>query len=113
VIVKGFVGPGVNPAQMEQRIINPDMVDTDIGKRDIRAVPDPSGVLIPAAKGGYSSMLQFDVDGPNTFRATYEFTFPNVPAADALANATIAANAGLGERAMAWSSRIRLPTVRA
>ena len=102
VTVSGHIGPDVNRDNFEQRIIEPALVDTAIGKRDIRAVPDPSGVLIPAAKGGYSSLLQFDVDGPNTFRATYEFTFTGVSAADALANATIAANAGLGERAMAW-----------
>ena len=88
VIVKGFVGPGVNPAQMEQRIINPDLVDTDIGKRDIRALPGP---LTPAPKGGYSSALTFEGD---TFTATYVFQ-------DA-ANATLAANAPLGERAMSW-----------
>jgi hypothetical protein len=88
VIVKGFVGPGVNPAQMEQRIINPDMVDTEIGKRDIRALPGP---LTPAPKGGYSSALTFEGD---TFTATYVFQ-------DA-ANAALAADAPLGERAMSW-----------
>ncbi len=88
--VKGFVGPGVNPAQMEQRIINPDLVATEIGKRDIRAVPGP---LTPAPKGGYSSALTFEGD---TFTATYVFQ-------DA-ANAVIAANSDLGERAMAWQN---------
>ena len=53
---------------MEQRIINPDLVDTEIGKRDIRALPGP---LTPAAKGGYSSSLEFE---GNTFTATYVFT---------------------------------------
>jgi hypothetical protein len=90
VIVKGYVGPGVNPAQMEQRIINPDLVDTEIGKRDIRALPGP---LTPAPKGGYSSALTFEGD---TFTATYVFQ-------DA-ANATLAANAPLGERAMSWQA---------
>jgi hypothetical protein len=88
LIVKGFVGPGVNPAQMEQRIINPDLVDTDIGKRDIRALPGP---LTPAPKGGYSSALTFEGD---TFTATYVFQ-------DA-ANALIASKSDLGERAMSW-----------
>lgn len=88
LIVKGFVGPGVNPAQMEQRIINPDLVDTEIGKRDIRAVPGP---LTPAPKGGYSSALTFEGD---TFTATYVFQ-------DA-ANALIASKSDLGERAMSW-----------
>src|SRR4051794_7313977 len=88
VIVKGFVGPGVNPAQMEQRIINPDLVDTEIGKRDIRAVPGP---LTPAPRGGYSSALTYEGD---TFTATYVFQ-------DA-ANALIASKSDLGERAMSW-----------
>ncbi len=90
VIVKGYVGPGVNPAQMEQRIINPDLVDTEIGKRDIRAVPGP---LTPAPKGGYSSALTFEGD---QFTATYVFQDP--------ANALIASKATLGERAMAWQA---------
>src|SRR4051794_9665316 len=90
LIVKGFVGPGVNPAQMEQRIINPDLVDTEIGKRDIRAIPGP---LTPAPKGGYSSALTFE---GNQFTATYVFTDP--------ANALIASKAELGERAMAWQN---------
>src|SRR6185436_11159794 len=72
----------------EQRIINPDLVDTDIGKRDIRALPGP---LTPAPKGGYSSALTFEGD---TFTATYVFQ-------DA-ANALIASKSDLGERAMSW-----------
>jgi hypothetical protein len=88
--VRGFAGPGVNQAQMEQRIINPDLVDTEIGRRDIRAIPGP---LTPAPKGGYSSALTFEGD---QFTATYVFT-------DA-ANALIASKAELGERAMAWQN---------
>jgi len=86
--VKGYAGPGVNQAQMEQRIINPDLVDTDVGRRDIRAVAGP---LTPAPKGGYSSSLTFE---GNTFTATYVF--------QTAATAAIAADADLGERAMAW-----------
>jgi hypothetical protein len=88
IVVKGFVGPGVNTAQMEQRIINPDLVDTAIARRDIRAVPGP---LTPSDKGGYSSALTFEGD---TFTATYVFQ----NAGDAL----IASQADLGERAMSW-----------
>jgi hypothetical protein len=88
VVVKGFVGEGVNRAQMEQRIINADLVDTAVGRRDIRAVPGP---LTPAPKGGYSSALTFEGD---TFTATYIFQDP--------ANALIASQADLGERAMSW-----------
>src|SRR4029079_4420641 len=65
LVVRGYAGPGVNQAQMEQRIIQPDLVDTEIGKRDIRAVPGP---LTPAPKGGYSSSLTFEGD---QFTATY------------------------------------------
>jgi hypothetical protein len=85
--VTGKVG-GANTAQMEQRIINPDLVPTAVGKRDIRAV---SGPLTPAPKGGYSSSLTFDGDA---FTATYVFDDPAV--------ATIASKAALGERAMSW-----------
>jgi hypothetical protein len=88
LIVKGFVGPGVITGQMEQRIINPDLVDTAIGRRDIRALPGP---LTPSDKGGYSSSLTFSGD---TFTATYVFQ----DAGDAL----IASEADLGERAMSW-----------
>jgi len=86
--VKGYAGPGVKQAQMEQRIINPDLVDTDVGRRDIRAIP---GQLTPAPKGGYSSSLEFE---GNAFTATYVF--------QTAATAEIASHADLGERAMAW-----------
>ena len=52
VTVAGHIGPNVDPANLEQRIIEPALVDTAIGKRDIRATPGP---LTPAPKGGYSS----------------------------------------------------------
>ena len=56
----------------------------------MRAVP---GGLTPAPKGGYESSLEFDLV-KDTFLATYNFVNES--------DATIAANAGLGERAMAW-----------
>jgi hypothetical protein len=86
--VTGHVGASVIRAQMEQRIINPDLVDTAVGRRDIRAVP---GGLTPAPKGGYASNLEFSGD---TFTATYVFDDPDV--------ALIASEADLGERAMSW-----------
>jgi hypothetical protein len=89
--VYGRIAPDVNPAQMEQRIINPDLVNTVVGRRDIRAVPGTGG-LVTAPKGGYSSELVVDAKA-RTFTATYVF-------ADA-ATAAIAAKSG-GERAMAW-----------
>ena len=90
VVVTGRIGDGVIPAQMEQRIIEPALVDTSIARRDVRALPGP---MIRSDKGGYSSELLFDEDA-NTFKATYVF--------DIESEAFIAAHAGLGERAMAW-----------
>lgn len=89
--VKGHVGGGVNTNQMEQRVVEPALKDTDVGRRDIRAVP---GAL--AQENGYQSRLEFGVDGPGTFTATYIFDNP--------ATAEIAASAG-GERAMSWQEQ--------
>jgi hypothetical protein len=91
VTVSGHIGAGVNTDFMEQRIVNPDLVDL-IGKRDVRAVPGP---LTPAPTGGYSSSLEFPT--ASTFVATYEFDDP--------AAAEAAANSDLGERAMAWQEQ--------
>ena len=87
VTVKGLVADSVNRSQMEQRIINPDLVDTAIGRRDVRALPGP---LTPSDKGGYASSLTFD---GRTFTATYVF--------DNAADAQIAAGSD-GARSMAW-----------
>src|SRR6478672_2825093 len=87
--VTGSIGPDVVRSQMEQRIINPDLVDSPVAKRDIRALPGP---LVPAARGGYSSGIDFPT--ATTFVATYQF--------DDAATAKIAAAADLGERAMSW-----------
>ena len=38
VLVKGHIGPGVDPNNTEQRIVEPALVDTDIARRDIRAI---------------------------------------------------------------------------
>ena len=85
--VIGHVGSAITRTQMEQRIVNPDLTDTAVGRRDIRAVP---GGLVRAARGGYSSNLEF---AGETFTATYVFDDPEV--------ARIAATGG-GERIMAW-----------
>jgi hypothetical protein len=91
VTVKGHIAAGVNKDNTEQRIVEPALVDTAVARRDVRALPGP---LTPAPKGGYSSALEFGLDGPDTFRATYVFDDPAV--------AEIAANAGLGERLLSW-----------
>jgi Fn3 domain-containing protein/fibronectin type III domain protein len=86
--VHGYAAPGVNHAQMEQRIIAPDLVPTEVGRRDIRAVEGTT--LTPSDKGGYASNLAFS---GNEWTATYVF--------ENAATAAIAAKAG-GERAMSW-----------
>ncbi|MDR6416389.1 fibronectin type III domain-containing protein [Pseudarthrobacter sulfonivorans] len=91
VTVKGHVGGGVNKDQMEQRIIDPAFKDTTVGRRDVRAAPGPL-----TADDGYRSSLEFGLDGPDTFTATYEF--------DELAAAELAAAAG-GARSMAWQEQ--------
>lgn len=88
VTVKGKIAPGVNPTQLEQRIVNPDFTDTDVARRDVRAVVGP---MAPAPKGGYESQLVVNSNG--TFTATYQFVSPAV--------AQIAATGG-GERMMSW-----------
>ena len=85
--VTGAFNGGLNPAQVEQRIVNPELTATDVARRDVRAVP---GGLVAAPKGGYSSNLE--ITG-NTFTATYVFT--------TLETARIAATGG-GERFMSW-----------
>ena len=87
--VKGTVGADVNTAQIEQRIVNPDLVGTAVGKRDIRAVP---GRADPGAEGRL--LLQPRVRRRHTFTATYVFDDPAV--------AAIAADGRLGERLMSW-----------
>ena len=90
VVVTGRLNldPGVDPANVEQRIVNPDLVDL-IGKRDIRAIPGPQ---TPAPKGGYTSGLTTNA-ATNSFTATYIF--------DDAAVAKVVADGG-GERIMSW-----------
>jgi hypothetical protein len=88
--VVGHIGTGVDPAQLEQRIINPAMRDDPtITRRDVRAVPGPE---VAAPKGTYTSGLT--VAG-QTFTAHYTF-------ADADA-AQLAADGAL--RAMTWQNQ--------
>jgi hypothetical protein len=85
VTIKGHIDAGLNPAQIEQRIVEPALKDTSVGRRDARAVPGGTG------DDGYTSSLV--VDGTN-WTATYVFDQPEA--------ARIAANAGAGVRAMSW-----------
>lgn len=85
--VVGRIGPDVDRANVEQRIVNPELTDTAVGRRDVRAVPGP---LAPGRGGAYQSSLEFSGD---TFTATYVFADPAV--------ARIAATGG-GERLLSW-----------
>lgn len=87
------IGANVDPANVEQRIIEPALRDTLVGKRDVRAaVGDPA----PSNNGSYLSGISLHAGaGDLNYRADYDFT----ATPDATA---IAANPGLGERAMAW-----------
>ena len=86
--VVGHIGAVVQ-ANTEQRIVNPDLTDTAVGRRDIRAVPGP---LAPDRNNSYESSLEFVGD---TFTATYVFTDAAV--------ARIAATGG-GERLLSWQN---------
>jgi hypothetical protein len=85
--ITGHFNTALDPARVEQRIVNPELTETDVTRRDVRAVP---GGLTIAPKGGYSSDLVITGD---TFTATYVF--------DTLETARIAATGG-GERFMSW-----------
>lgn len=92
--VSGRIGPGVSAARLEARVINPDLTDTFVGRRDLRAVPPAD--LAPG-RDGYLSGLA--VSGPDnserTYTATYDF------GAEGAEVAKLAATGG-GERIMSW-----------
>lgn len=83
--ITGHIGPDVDRDNFEQRIIEPALRDTIIGRRDIRAIPGD-----PLQEAGYTSQVTYAGD---TFTATYVFETTDV--------AAIADAAG-GERAMTW-----------
>ena len=94
LIVEGTIDPANNPpdpANMEQRIVNPDGFRTNLGKRDIRAVPGPLTASPKTGTSTYSSMLENPT--PTTFKATYVFSDPAVAQV---------AKAGGGERLLQW-----------
>lgn len=65
--VKGYIGGNVDKANIEQRIVNPDLVDMDVGRRSISALPNAPVVV----NNVYTSTLTFN---GNNFVATYTFT---------------------------------------
>ncbi|MEU4089998.1 fibronectin type III domain-containing protein [Streptomyces aureus] len=68
LVIQGRLGPEVDRTFLEHRIIEPALRNTEVARRDVRAVP---GALVNAPKGGYSSGLRVADDG--AFTATYEF----------------------------------------
>jgi hypothetical protein len=92
LVVNGHYGPDVDPTFLEQRIINPDLLNTDVGFRDVRAVPGP--LTVNRRNPSFASMLETDA-ATHTFKATYEF-----------ANADTAKVAQAGQmRAMSWQNQ--------
>ncbi len=88
--IRGHINTA-NPDFVEQRIVNPDLTDTAVARRDIRAVPDPAGFVLDK-NDSYQSKL--DINTANhTFVATYLFRDPVV--------AEMAATGG-GERLLTW-----------
>lgn len=70
LVVRGIRTNAVPRAQIEQRIVAPDLKDTAVGRRDVRA---------PARPGPYTSTLSFPT--ATTFTARYHFTDnPGTPA---------------------------------
>ncbi|MFI0959980.1 fibronectin type III domain-containing protein [Streptomyces sp. NPDC021080] len=67
LVIQGRLGSEVDPAFLEERIIQPALRDTEVARRDARAVP---GAVVNAPKGGYSSGMEV-ADG--IFTATYKF----------------------------------------
>ena len=89
LVVEGTRG-SVPLSRIEQRIINPDMDPTEIGRRDIRA---------PSRPGPYTSTLTAPTS--TTFRATYHFvTDGDTTAAEATAMRDLAAEGQM--RALSW-----------
>ena len=76
--IRGHLGAGISTDQVEQRIIAPDLRDTVIARRDVRAVP---GGRTPDPRGSYESALEFTpVDGGQDFLATYWFPTEEIAA---------------------------------
>lgn len=86
VTIKGHIAEGVNEDQFEQRVIEPALKDTDVGRRDVRALPGPETA---DDSGAYTSGVV--VEG-ETFTATYDFN----------SQETARVAAGGGARAMSW-----------
>ncbi|MBI4933869.1 MAG: chitobiase/beta-hexosaminidase C-terminal domain-containing protein [Actinobacteria bacterium] len=88
MIVEGSIAAGFNTDNFEQRIIEPALRDTEIARRDIRALFGPP---TPDANNSYVSGVE--LTSPTTWKATYVFQD---------ASTAVIADAAGGERAMTW-----------
>jgi hypothetical protein len=95
VIIKGVYSGAMDFAFTEQRVVNPDLKTTAVGRRDIRAVQGAVAGTFEAADG-YSSKLVFD-KAAGTFTATYIFT--NTAVTQGVPQLVIS---GGGERLLSW-----------
>jgi hypothetical protein len=94
LVVEGKRSAGFPLSRIEQRIVNPDMDPTDIGRRDIRA---------PSRPGPYTSTLA--PNGTNGFTATYHFvTDGDTTAAEATEMRDLAAEGQM--RALSWEALV-------
>ena len=94
LVVDGVRASGFPLGRMEQRIVNPDLDETDVGRRDIRA---------PQRPGPYTSSLTGPT--PTTWRATYHFvTDGDTTAAEATQMRDIAAEGQM--RALSWEATV-------
>jgi hypothetical protein len=93
LIVTGTRTADVPSSQIEQRIVNPDLDGTGIGRRDVRA---------PSRPGPYTSSLTFPT--ATTFKATYHFeNDPSTPAVNEGAQMRNIAADGQA-RALSWQA---------
>lgn len=86
LVITGHIASGIDRDNTEQRVVVPEIRDTAVGRRDIRALPGPP---VDDDSGAYRSGMSFSGE---TFTATYVFDDPDV--------AAIAA--GGGARFMTW-----------
>ncbi|KAJ3147897.1 hypothetical protein HDU86_007635 [Geranomyces michiganensis] len=100
--VTGQLGPSIPIANVESRIVNPALVDTIVGRRDVRAtVGDYKTQAF--ARGYRSGVVESTVGGVRRYIATYDFD-PN--GAGAVEVARTAAQGG-GVRVMTWQAPAR------
>jgi hypothetical protein len=97
--IDGTLPAGYNPANLEQRIVNPDLIPY-VGRRDVRAVP---GGVAAGPRGGYVSDLAVS---STSFTASYDFSSvvddPATSAVETPADAARIAATTTVQRALSW-----------